>query len=56
VFESDGATLVIDEISLEMLTGAKVDYTMELIKRSFVIAENPNAEAGCGCGISFSLK
>eukprot|EP00729_Bicosta_minor_P012045 gene12045-30325_t len=23
-----------------------VDYTMELIKRSFVIADNPNAEAG----------
>ena len=44
------------QISLELISGSKVDYAMELIKRSFVIAENPNAEAGCGCGISFSLK
>lgn len=38
------------------LTRATVDYTMELIKRAFVITANPNVEDGCGCGISFSPK
>ena len=56
LFEKDGATVVVDEVSLEMMSGSTVDYTMELIKRSFVVSANPNAEAGCGCGISFNLK
>ena len=37
MFETDGAKVVVDDISLELLSGSKVDYTMELIKRSFVI-------------------
>jgi iron-sulfur cluster assembly accessory protein len=56
IFERDGVTLVVDELSYDYLRGSTVDYTMELIKRAFTVAANPNAEAGCGCGISFSLK
>eukprot|EP00036_Acanthoecidae_sp_10tr_P022540 CAMPEP_0206325858 /NCGR_PEP_ID=MMETSP0106_2-20121207/21301_1 /ASSEMBLY_ACC=CAM_ASM_000206 /TAXON_ID=81532 /ORGANISM="Acanthoeca-like sp., Strain 10tr" /LENGTH=133 /DNA_ID=CAMNT_0053758361 /DNA_START=154 /DNA_END=556 /DNA_ORIENTATION=- len=56
VFEREGVKLIVDDVSYEFVEGATVDYTMELIKRAFVVSHNPKAEQGCGCGISFSLK
>ncbi len=54
VIERDGATVVIDEMSLEFLTGSEIDYTNELIGSAFKIT-NPNATANCGCGTSFGI-
>ena len=54
VFETDGIKMVVDETSLPFLEGAKVDFVQELIGASFRI-DNPNANASCGCGSSFSL-
>jgi iron-sulfur cluster insertion protein len=54
VFETDGAKVVIDETSLNLLTGAMLDYVEDLVTSSFVI-KNPNAASSCGCGNSFSL-
>ena len=54
VIARDGATLVIDPVSLQYLSGSKIDYADELIGAAFKI-ENPNATASCGCGTSFSL-
>ena len=54
VLERDGAKVVIDEISLEFLTGSEIDYVNELIGAAFKI-HNPNATANCGCGTSFSI-
>jgi iron-sulfur cluster assembly accessory protein len=45
--------LVVDDISFDFLKGATVDFEEELIRSSFVVVNNPNAEAGCGCGASF---
>lgn len=56
VFERDGARVVVDDISLEYVRGATVDYVEEMIKSSFAIVENPNAQSGCGCGTSFAVK
>lgn len=52
----DGARIVCDEPSLELLKGSKVDYTMELIGSQFKIVGNPRAESSCGCGTSFDIK
>merc|ERR1711916_222640 len=42
LYERDGAKLVVDEFSYDLIKGSSVD--------------NPNAAEGCGCGVSFNLK
>jgi iron-sulfur cluster assembly accessory protein len=54
VVERDGAHVLIDEMSLEFLRGAEIDFSTELIGAAFKI-NNPNATAACGCGTSFSV-
>ena len=59
IFESSdypGARVVMDEPSLELLKGSKVDFTMELIGSQFKIVGNPAATSSCGCGTSFDIK
>jgi len=56
VFAHDGATVVVDEGSLEFVRGSTVDFVEEMIRSSFVVANNPNSESACGCGSSFALK
>jgi iron-sulfur cluster assembly accessory protein len=50
----DGATVLIDQISLGYLAGSEIDFVDDLIGASFRI-NNPQATASCGCGTSFSL-
>ncbi len=54
VFEKEGIAVIIDAISLGLLSDAIIDYTKDLTSAQFVI-KNPNATASCGCGNSFSL-
>jgi len=50
----DGFKLVCDAKSLLYLFGLRLDYSGELIGGGFKF-ENPNSEASCGCGKSFSI-
>jgi iron-sulfur cluster assembly accessory protein len=52
--ETDGVTLVVDPVSLDLVDGSQVDYVEELGGSSFKVT-NPNAASGCGCGSSFSV-
>jgi iron-sulfur cluster assembly accessory protein len=54
VIERDGATVVVDEVSIQYMDGSVIDFVDDLIGQSFKI-ENPHATASCGCGTSFSL-
>lgn len=56
VFEKDGQKVVVDDVSLSLVEGATLDYVEEIIKQSFQVVDNPNAELGCGCGSSFSAR
>lgn len=55
IYEMNGVKLVVDEISVNYLRGATVDYVDGLMGSGFKI-ENPNAVAACGCGNSFRTK
>ena len=54
VFERDGVRVVIDDVSLDFLGGAEIDYVEELVGAYFTI-RNPNAASTCGCGVSFAV-
>lgn len=54
VLERDGATVLIDAVSVDYLAGSEIDYVDDLIGSSFKIT-NPNATSSCGCGTSFSM-
>jgi iron-sulfur cluster insertion protein len=54
VIERDGATVLIDETSLDLLKGSQIDYVEDMIGASFQI-KNPQAKTTCGCGNSFSV-
>lgn len=50
------ALVIMDEPSLELLSGSTVDYTTELIGSQFTIVNNPRASSNCGCGTSFDVN
>jgi iron-sulfur cluster assembly accessory protein len=54
VIAKDGATVLIDAVSLDFLKGAEIDFVDEMIGAAFKV-NNPNATASCGCGTSFSV-
>ena len=54
LFERDGVTVVVDDVSLGLLNGAEVDFVEDLMGASFQV-RNPNAASSCGCGNSFSI-
>nr|XP_045378913.1 iron-sulfur cluster assembly 2 homolog, mitochondrial isoform X1 [Camelus bactrianus] len=56
VFEQGGARVVVDSDSLAFVKGAQVDFSQELIRSSFQVLNNPQAQQGCSCGSSFSVK
>jgi iron-sulfur cluster insertion protein len=54
VFEQDDIAVVVDDVSLDLLNGAELDFVEDLMGASFQI-KNPNAASSCGCGNSFSI-
>jgi len=51
---TDGVTLVVDPVSLELVKGSAVDFVEDLGGATFRVT-NPNAQSGFGFGSSFSV-
>ena len=54
-FEAHEAKVVVDADSLSVLDGSRLDFVKEGLKQMFKF-DNPNVDATCGCGESFSVK
>src|SRR3954451_14999825 len=54
VIAHEGATVLIDAVSVGYMAGSEIDFVDDLIGASFKV-KNPKATASCGCGTSFSL-
>jgi len=54
VATTDGVSLLVDPISLDLVQGSAVDFVEDLGGSAFRVT-NPNAASGCGCGSSFSV-
>jgi iron-sulfur cluster insertion protein len=54
IIQHGTARVVVDSASLDLLGGAELDYTDELMGSHFAV-RNPNAKSACGCGTSFSV-
>jgi iron-sulfur cluster insertion protein len=53
-FRRDGAEIVVDDTSLDLVGGAELDFVEDLAGAFFQM-RNPNAASSCGCGNSFSV-
>ena len=54
VLEKEGIKVIVDPSSVRYLDDAIVDFVETLGGAGFVV-QNPNAQATCGCGTSFSV-
>ncbi|QDH17469.1 iron-sulfur cluster insertion protein ErpA [Swingsia samuiensis] len=54
IIERDGAKVFVDDVSLDLLQNAELDFEDKLMGAHFSV-KNPNAASSCGCGTSFSL-
>lgn len=52
-FEFEDVRVVVDPLSMTMLTGMTLDFSEDLLGGGFRF-KNPNALSTCGCGTSFA--
>ena len=55
IFSAHHASVVLDDASLAVLDGSRIDFVTEGLKQLFKF-DNPNVESECGCGESFNVK
>ena len=55
VFENNGVSIVINKKDLVYLDGLTLDYQKRGLNEGFEFI-NPNEDARCGCGESFTVK
>ncbi len=53
-FVDHGVTVIVDNKSLIYLDGTELDFTKEGLNEGFKF-NNPNVDAECGCGESFTV-
>lgn len=52
LFEDRGVRIVVDKMSLPLISGSQIDYVENMMGGGFSV-NNPHATSACGCGSSF---
>ena len=52
-FQQKGLNIIINQESVEFVTGIEIDY-VDTLRESGFKYKNPKAKSSCGCGTSFS--
>ena len=52
-YESQGISILVDEVSASYINGLQLDYAEDLMGGGFRF-DNPNAVQTCSCGLSFT--
>jgi len=52
-FEQKGINIIVNQESVEFVTGIEIDY-VDTLRESGFKYKNPQAKSSCGCGTSFS--
>jgi iron-sulfur cluster insertion protein len=53
-FQCEGATVLVDNVSMLYVDGSVLDFEDNLMGQAFKV-NNPQAKSSCGCGTSFSF-
>jgi iron-sulfur cluster assembly accessory protein len=64
IFEANGVKVIVDEVSIDHLRGATIDFVNDPVRGAGFAVDSPNAkghehahgEGGCGCGGSCSCQ
>ena len=54
--ENSKVVFAINEEDFKLIRGAILDFATEMMRQTFYVKENPNAELSCSCKTSFSPK
>lgn len=54
VTETEGVKVAVDAASLDMVSGATIDFKDDGLSGAGFAIDNPNVSGTCGCGKSFS--
>ncbi len=55
VFDVSGVRVIVDAASLPLVQGTEIDFVKQGLNAQFAF-RNPNADAECGCGESFTTR
>mmetsp|Transcript_11972 Transcript_11972/g.17795 ORF Transcript_11972/g.17795 Transcript_11972/m.17795 type:complete len:162 (+) Transcript_11972:18-503(+) len=50
------AQIIVDDLSLEYIKGSTIHFERNIESEKFYIDENPQAESGCSCKLSFDVN
>jgi iron-sulfur cluster assembly accessory protein len=49
-YENNGIKVVVDDVSLEYVRGAKIDFVNDPMRGAGFLVDSPNSGGSCGCG------